>query len=150
MSQRPTSQPLKSRRHLPRLLAVLIAVALVLNAWIHLRLAGPFDANPGALLSQGALFRIQAVADIAAALLVVLRPRPWTMLIALLAAAGGAAVLALTSVVPLDGTALGLPYLFEPGWYPAKQTSLVLQLLAALLATGALVRAARGLRPAAV
>lgn len=139
-----------SRRRVPRLVAVAIAVALLVNAWIHIRLAGPFDANPGALLSQGALFRIQAAVNVVVALLVVIRPRPWAMLIAFAVAAGGAAILVLTSVVPLDGTALGLPYLFEPAWYPAKQTSLVFQILAALLAVGSLARSARGLRPVAV
>ncbi len=141
------SKPTLTRR---LLLPVVIAAALVLNAVIHLRLAGPFDANPGALLSQGALFRIQAVVNLIVALLVVVRPRAWTMFIAFIVAAGGAAVLTLTSVVPLDGTAVGLPYLFEPAWYPAKQTSLVLQLLAAALAVAWILRAIRSTRPVAV
>ncbi len=132
------------------LLPVLLALALMLNAWIHLRLAGPFDANPGALLSQGGLFRIQAVIDIAAAIAVVVRPRPWTALLGFAVAAGGAAVLLLTSLIPLDGTGIGLPYLFEPAWYPAKQTSLVLQLLAAALAVGVMLRALRRKHRAAV
>jgi hypothetical protein len=139
-----------SKRRLPRLAAVVLAVALLLNAWIHVRLAGPFDANPGALLSQGALFRIQAVVNLVVAVLVVVRPRAWTGLLAFAVAAGGAAVLTLTSLVPVDGSLLGLPYLFEPAWYPAKQTSLVLQLLAAALAVGMVLRAARIPRPVAV
>ncbi len=139
-----------SKRRLPRLAAVLIAVALLLNAWIHFRLAGPFDANPGALLSQGALFRIQAVVNVAVAILVVVRPRAWTALLAFAVAAGGAAILTLTSVLPVDGSLVGLPYLFEPAWYPAKQTSLVLQLLAAALAVGMLLRPARSPRSVAV
>jgi hypothetical protein len=132
-----------SNRHLPRVLTVVVAVALVLNAWIHFRLAGPFDANPGSLLSQGALFRIQGVVDVIAAILLVVRPRILTALFAGLVAAGGAGILVLTTLVPLDGTALGLPYLFEPGWYPAKQTSLLLQLLAAALVAVVLLRSAR-------
>jgi hypothetical protein len=139
-----------STRHPARLLAVAIAIALLLNAVIHFRLAGPFDANPGALLSQGALFRIQAVVNVGVAVLVIARPRPWTMLLGFAVAAGGAAVLTITSLVPLDGTLLGLPYLFEPAWYPAKQTSLVLQLLAAALAVGAILRPRRSRRPVAV
>ena len=139
-----------SKRRVPRLAAIVIAVALLLNAWIHLRLAGPFDANPGALLSQGALFRIQAVVDLVVAVLIVVRPRPWTGLLAFAVAAGGAAILTLTTLVPLDGSLIGLPYLFEPAWYPAKQTSLVLQLLAAALAVGLLLRAVRTRRPVAV
>jgi hypothetical protein len=72
------------------------------------------------------------------------------MLAALAVAAGGAGILVLTSLIPLDGTALGLPYLFEPAWYPAKQTSLVLQVLAAALAAGAVLAALRIRRPGAV
>ncbi|MFC0680856.1 hypothetical protein ACFFGH_23750 [Lysobacter korlensis] len=139
-----------SKRRQPRLAAILIAVALLLNAWIHVRLAGPFDANPGALLSQGALFRIQAVVNLVIAILIVVRPRAWAALLAFAVAAGGAAILTLTSVVPVDGSMLGLPYLFEPAWYPAKQTSLVLQLLAAVLAAGKMLHAVRRRRPVAV
>jgi hypothetical protein len=139
-----------STRNPHRLAAILIAVALLLNAWIHFRLAGPFDANPGALLSQGALFRIQAVVNVAVAILIVVRPRPWIALFAFAVAAGGAAILTLTSVVPVDGPILGLPYLFEPAWYPAKQTSLVFQLLAAALAAGMLLRSVRPRRTVAV
>ncbi len=132
------------------LLPVAIALALVLNAWIHLRLAGPFDGNPGTLLSQGALFRIQAGVNIVAAIVLVVRPRPSTALVAFAVAAGGGALLLLTSLVPLDGTGVGLPFLFEPAWYPAKQTSLVLQALAALLALGMMLRAFRRNRLAGV
>jgi hypothetical protein len=72
------------------------------------------------------------------------------MLVAFAVAAGGAAILVLTSVLPVDGTAVGLPYLFEPAWYPAKQTSLVFQLLAMALAAGGILRGMRSLRPVAV
>ena len=133
-----------------RVLPAFVAVALILNAWIHLRLAGPFDANPGALLSQGALFRIQAVVDIVAAIMLMVRPRAWAAFLAFAVAAGGAAVLLVTSVLPLDGTAVGLPYLFEPAWYPAKQTSFVFQLLAAALAAVLLLRAFPSRRRVAV
>ena len=139
-----------SDRRAPRLLAVGIALALVLNAWIHWRLAGPFDANPGTLLSQGALFRIQAAVNVGVAVLVVAWPRPLPMLAALAVAAGGAAILVLTSVLPVDGTVVGLPYLFEPAWYPAKQTSLVFQLLATALAAGGILRGMRSPRPVGV
>lgn len=134
-----------SRRAVPRVRAVLAAVALLLNAWIHFRLAGPFDANPGALLSQGALFRIQGVVNVVVAILLVVRPRLWTALLAGAVAAGGAAILVLTTITPVDATLIGLPYLFEPGWYPAKQTSLVLQLLVVALVLLAVLRAARRL-----
>ena len=138
------------KRRQPRLAAIVIAVALLLNAWIHFRLAGPFDANPGSLLSQGALFRIQAVVNLIVAVLIVVRPRAWTALLAFAVAAGGAAILTLTSVVPVDGSIVGLPYLFEPAWYPAKQTSLVFQLLAAALAVGMMLHAVRTRRPVAL
>jgi hypothetical protein len=88
--------------------------------------------------------------NVAIAILMVVRPRAWTALLAIAVAAGGAGILTLTSLVPLDGSLLGLPYLFEPAWYPAKQTSLVLQLLAAALAVAVVADSARSRRPVVV
>lgn len=121
------------------ILAAVTAAGLLISAATHLSLAGPFDGNPGALLSQGALFRIQAVVDaLAAALLLLLRTR-WSAALAALVAAGGAGILALTTVVAVDGTPLGLPYLFEPGWYPTKTGAFLAQVVALVAAVGVLV-----------
>lgn len=118
-------------------IAAVTAIALGVNVWVHLNLAVPFDGNRGALLGQGSLFRIESAADVLAAVAIVVLPRLTTAASAAIVAAGGAAVLVLTTFVPLDGTPLGLPLIFEPAWYPDKVLALVAQLVA--LAGAALV-----------
>jgi len=113
----------------------LLAVALVVNAVIHLRLAAPFDAVAGTIVTQGDLFRIQAVANLVAIAVVLIARRRWADALALVIAAGGAALIIVTALVPLDLTAIGLPYLFEPAYYPDKTYALVAQLVAVAAAT---------------
>ena len=126
-----------------RIITVTIAAAgLIINAVIHLTLAGPYDAITGTLIGQGDLFRIQAVVNIvvAALLLVSLLYRRWAGVVSLgaaLVAAGGLGLVVITALVPLDLTALGLPYLFEPIWFADKVVSALVQgiaLVAAALA----------------
>lgn len=116
--------------------AVCAAVGLTVSAFVHVTLAGPFDANVGTIASQGVLFRVQAVIDVLAAALIVIRPRRWASLIVAVVALGGLALILVTVAVPLDLTAIGLPYLFEPSWYQNKIVAAVAQGVAAL---GALV-----------
>ncbi|HEY8589116.1 MAG TPA: hypothetical protein VIL55_06160 [Naasia sp.] len=111
-------------------LAALAALGLAVSAYIHARLATPFDGNRGALLSQGDLFRIQAAVDCLAAVAILVLPRAVTVAAAAVVAAGGAALLYVTVLLPLDLTALGLPVLFEPAWYPDKTAALIAQLIA--------------------
>jgi hypothetical protein len=113
----------------------LLAVALIINAVIHLRLAAPFDAVAGTIVTQGDLFRIQAVSNVAAIAVVVFARRRWADALALVIAAGGAALIVVTALVPLDLTAIGLPLLFEPAYYPDKTYALVAQLVAVAAAT---------------
>ena len=126
------------------LLTATLAVALIVNAVVHLRLAAPFDAIVGSLLSQGDLFRMQAAANLAAVALVVLARRRWADALAAALAIAGAALLVVSSLVPIDLTGLGLPLLFEPAWYQEKRTALVAQLVAAAAALALL--ALRGAR----
>ena len=119
-------------------LAATVALALGVSAAVHLALAVPFSVNRGALIDQGMLFRIQAALDALAAVAVAVLPGRTTAVAAGALAFGGAVILAVTAVMPLDGTALGLPYLYEPIWYPAKVTALVTQLVAALAAAAML------------
>lgn len=137
-----------------RIIAILAAAGgLIVNAIVHLALAGVYDAIPGALLSQGALFRIQAVIGIVLAvlLLVSLWMRRFAALIALAAAVvagGGLALVVITAIVPLDLTALGLPYLFEPIWFPDKVITVVAQAVALVSAALAALLARRATRAA--
>ncbi len=111
-------------------LYALTAAGLFVNAIIHLRLASAFDALTGTLLSQGDLFRIQAVAGIVIVVLLVAVRRSWVAAGAALIAAGGLGMLVLSSLVILDLTALGLPAIFEPSWYPDKVIAAVSQAVA--------------------
>ncbi len=127
------------------ILIALTALALVVNAVIHLQLAGPFDAITGTLIGQGWLFRIQAIVNIAVAILLIVVRRPWVAVAAAVVAAGGLALILITVAVPLDLTVLGLPVLFEPLWYPQKTIAAIVQALAIVTAAvliGALRRAA--------
>ncbi|GAA1701976.1 hypothetical protein GCM10009792_22860 [Microcella alkalica] len=115
-----------------------LAVALIVNAVIHFRLATPFDAVAGTLVTQGDLFRIQAIANLAVIPLVAIVRRRWADTLALVFAAGGAALIVVTALVPLDLSAIGMPVLFEPAYYPDKTTALIAQLFA-VAAAGALL-----------
>ena len=110
--------------------SAITAAGLIVNAIIHLSLAGPYDGNPGTLLSQGALFRIQAVAGLLAGTLVLIRPRLATALVAVVIALAGLASLLVTVVTPLDLTPVGGPFIFEPAWYKDKIISTAAQLVA--------------------
>lgn len=127
-------------------LLLVTAAALVVNAVIHLRLAGPFDAITGTLVSQGVLFRIQAAVNIAAAALLLTRTR-WAPVLAALVAAGGLGLVVMTTLVPLDLTTIGLPFLFEPIWYIDKVVSALAQGIALVTALTAALLARRPARP---
>ncbi|GAA1208426.1 hypothetical protein [Rhodoglobus aureus] len=104
-----------------------IALALVVNAYVHFLLATPFDAIVGSLVSQGALFRIQGVVNVLAAVLILAVYRWWTGLVAAVIAAGGLALLVASVYVPLDLSALGFPVIYEPAWYPDKVVAVIAQ-----------------------
>jgi hypothetical protein len=121
------------------LLAAATAAALVVDAVVHLKDAAFYDANTGALLSQGQLFRIQAVVAIVAALAVLALPRKWPVWLfaALVAGSAAAAVVAYTYID--IGPIAGLPNMYEPSWGPpGKLLSAVVEGLGALLALAGL------------
>jgi hypothetical protein len=121
------------------LLAAATAAALVIDAVVHLKDAFFYDANTGALLSQGQLFRIQAVVAIVAALAVLALPRKWPVWLfaALVAGSAAAAVVAYTYID--IGPIAGLPNMYEPSWGPpGKLLSAVAEGLGALLALAGL------------
>lgn len=116
---------------------IITAVALVVNAYIHFRLATTFDAVTGTLLSLGDLFRIQGAAGVLVALVVVALPRRWVAVAAAGLAAAGIAMLVISVYAPLDLSAIGLPVISESAWYPDKLMALASQgiaMIAALLA----------------
>jgi MYXO-CTERM domain-containing protein len=122
-------------------LRVATAAALVIDAVVHLKDAYFYDANAGALLTQGQLFRIQAVVAIVAALAVLAWPRwPSWLFAALVSASAAAAVVAYTY---LDiGPIAGLPNMYEPSWGPpGKLVSAYAEGAGALLALAGLAYA---------
>ena len=121
------------------LLAAATAAALVVDAVVHLKDAFFYDANTGALLSQGQLFRIQAGVAIVAALAVLALPRKWPVWLfaALVAGSAAAAVVAYTYID--IGPIAGLPNMYEPSWGPpGKLLSAVAEGMGALLALAGL------------
>lgn len=130
--QPPASRP---RRHglIESALRIVAAAGLGVDAYVHLALAGDYDANRGALISQGDLFRIEAAAAIAAALLVVLvRRRGTDVLVLVVAASAGAAAL-VYRFIDL-GPVFWMPDMYEPAWFPLKTLATVAEIVAALAA----------------
>lgn len=103
------------------LLRVLIAAALAYDAYSHLDLAANYDLN-AAGVSQGTLFRVEAVLAIVAAVFVLVTRWRIAALGAFLIAAGGLAALLLYRYVDIG--AIGpLPNMYEPAWFPEKTSS---------------------------
>lgn len=98
-------------------LRLLTAAALTLDAVVHLRDAYLYDANAGALVTQGSLFRIQAGAAIMAALVVLAWPRWPGWLAAFLVAAGAVGAVVAYTYLRI-GPFAGLPGMYEPSWAP--------------------------------
>ncbi|MDC7336303.1 hypothetical protein [Streptomyces lydicus] len=115
---------------------LLAAAGLALDAYVHARLAGRYDAIT-ATIGQGLLFRVEAALAALAALLVLVVRRPAADAFACLVAAGGLALLLLYTYV--DVGPLGpLPDMYEPFLTGDKQLTLVAQAVA-VLATGYLL-----------
>lgn len=97
-------------------------VGLAVDAWTHLDLAHNYVYNRTATVSQGTLFRVEAVAAIVVAVLLVVRQNVWTALAAVAVAGGGLALLVLYRYVDV-GVIGPLPNMYEPIWYPEKNWS---------------------------
>ncbi|MEO9110456.1 MAG: hypothetical protein ABI368_09575 [Jatrophihabitantaceae bacterium] len=101
------------------LLTAIAVVGLGVDAYVHLDLAPTYDAIKTSTLSQGELFRAEAVVSIVAAIAIAIRPRRYTALLAFIVAASALAVLLIYRYV--DVQAIGpIPSMYEPSWYPEK------------------------------
>ena len=113
---------------LRRSLVGITVAGLAVDAF-HLSLASTYDAVQGSV-SQGTLFRLEAIAAVLAAILLLVRPRRWTAALAALVAGGGLFALVLYRYV--DVGQLGpMPDMYEPLWYAKKTWTAVAQLVSA-------------------
>ena len=130
------------------LLRVGVAAALLVSAVIHLRLADDYNlAFPGGL-GGGTIFRLEAVAALAALVLVLWWGGVRGHLPALVVLAGAFAAVVLYRFVPVP--AIGpVPSMYEPVWYAEKTISAVVAGAGAVLAAiGMTMAVRRGARPA--
>jgi hypothetical protein len=114
-------------------LRITTAAALGIDAVVHWQNASAYDAV-GTAISQGELFRAEAVVAVAAGLLVLLRPRTSSWVAALLVAASALGAVLLYRYVDLG--ALGpLPDMYENTWQvPGKLLSAYAEGAAVVLA----------------
>ena len=126
-----------------RVLAAVTAVLLAVDAYVHLRYASQYDSLKSSVMSEGTLFRIQAVVAIVVAVAVLIWPRVITWVLALLVA--GSAVVAVVLYTYVDVGPLGpLPNLYENTWRPpGKVASAVAETAAFLVAIVGLVLTVR-------
>lgn len=115
---------------------VVVAVGLAYDAYAHLDLASNFDAN-AAVISQGLLFRVEAMLAILAALLVLVIRRSTVAIFAVLVAGSALGAVLLYRYVDL-GVLGPLPDMYEPSWYREKALSAVAEAVA-VIAAGALL-----------
>ena len=100
------------------LLALLAAAGLAYDAKVHLHLAGDYDAI-GGTITQGRLFRLEAVVAIAVAVAVLVLDRRLVWAAAGLTGLAGLAAVLLYRYV--DVGAIGpVPNMYEPAWFPEK------------------------------
>ena len=126
-----------------RVLAVITAALLGVDAFVHLHYAHSYDQFKSSTMSEGTLFRIQGVVAIVVGVLLLIWPGVLTWLLSLLVA--GSAVVAVTLYTYVDVGALGpLPDLYEHTWSPpGKVLSAVAELIAAILSIVGLTVALR-------
>jgi hypothetical protein len=126
-----------------RVLAVVTAALLGVDAFVHLHYAHSYDQFKSPTMSEGTLFRIQGVVAIVVGVLLLIWPGVLTWILSLLVA--GSAVVAVTLYTYVDVGALGpLPNLYENTWSPpGKVLSAVAELTAAVLSIIGLTMALR-------
>jgi len=126
-----------------RLLALITAALLGVDAYVHLHDAAKYDGFKSSVMTEGTLFRIQAVVAIVVAVLVLLWPRIITWLLSLLVA--GSAAVAVTLYTYVNVGPLGpLPNLYENSWHqPGKVPSAIAEAVAALISLVGLALAVR-------
>ena len=127
--------PAASRGH-SLVLRTVVVIGLAIDAYVHFKLAPNFDElkGTGALaVSQGLLFRVEAVAAILATVLVVVWRVRATAMLAFAVAAGGVVAVLLYHYFEI-GPIGPLPDMHDPTWTPEKVISLIAEAVAAVAA----------------
>ena len=115
-------------------LTLITAAGLAVDAYLHWHLAPNFDAFTGAAsphISQGQLFRLEAVLAVIAMVLVLTTRHRLAAAFAFLVAAGGLGALLLYGYVDVGGFG-PLPDMYDPVWYTEKTISAVAEAVAAV------------------
>jgi glycerol-3-phosphate acyltransferase PlsY len=132
-------------------LRLVVVVGLAVDVYVHFHLAPNFDGLKGTgslAVSQGFLFRVEAVVAIVAALAVLLIRHRASAMFAFLVLAGGLAAVLLYRYV--DVGAIGpLPAMYDPTWYAEKTNSAIAEGVAAVAAALLSFAPARRRRPVA-
>ncbi|MGH3096989.1 MAG: hypothetical protein ACRDMV_13455 [Streptosporangiales bacterium] len=114
------------------LLRLVVAAGLAVDGYVHVDLAAAYEGI-GTTLTQATLFRIEAGAAGAAALLVIALGRRWAFGFAFMVAASAFAAVMLYRYVDVGGFG-PVPNMYEPLWSPEKLASAVAEAAAALAA----------------
>ncbi len=117
-------------------LRTIVAAGLITDAWVHFDLAPTYDVVK-AQISEGTLFRLEAVVAGVAALLVLAVQRRITLVIGFVVAASAIAAL-LLSTYAHPGQIGPLPDMYEPTWFGEKRLALVAETVAAVAALAGL------------
>jgi len=136
-------------RTLLRMLAAATAAFLAVDAYVHLTDASLYDPATTSAVTEGTLFRVEAIVAIVVGIALLIQPRPLVWAVAALVAASAAGAVLLSTYVDIG--ALGpLPDLYEPTWaLPGKAASALAETAAAVLALVGLAVALRAGRRAA-
>jgi hypothetical protein len=118
----------------------LIAVAgLVVDAYVHADLAARYDLNKGSSwISQGDLFRVEAVVAVIAAIALLFSTRTVVWLFA--AVVASSALFALVLYLHYDAAIGPLPNMYEPVLYPEKTLAAVAEGIAAAAAAAGFIQ----------
>lgn len=116
----------------------LTALALLVDATVHVHLAPGYQLSAPSGIGAGNLFRIEAAVALAAAIFVLIRGNRTSYAVALLVALSALAAVVVYRYV--DIPALGpLPAMYEPVWFFEKSLSAVAEAIGALVAGAALL-----------
>ena len=119
------------RSPLSLVLAVLTAAGLAYDAKVHLHLAKTYDPV-GSSITQGGLFRVEAVVAILVALAVLVSDRRLVWATAGLTGLAGVAAVVLYRYVNV-GSIGPIPNMYEPVWFGEKTHSAIAEGLVAVL-----------------